>query len=96
MLRLILLTALVACTLGEEKAFEGFKVLEARPNTIEQIKVLSALDTGNERIDFWDPVHRKLGVPTRINVAPENLYFVQDTLNSASIPYTTIIEDVDA
>lgn len=96
MFRLILITTLVACALSVEKAFEGFKVLEVRPQTLEQIKVLSTLDTGNERIDFWDPVHRKLGVATRVNVAPENLYFVQGTLDAASVPYSIIIEDVDA
>lgn len=94
MFKLAIVLCLISSILAAQKSYDGYKVVQVKPATLEQSYHVRGLED-EEGIDFWDPIHYVVDYPTRVMVSQEKLKFVENYLTFANVPYNVIIENVE-
>ncbi|XP_006031902.1 carboxypeptidase A1-like [Alligator sinensis] len=90
---LLVFSALLVAAFSQ-KRFVGDQVLRVLTDKEEHIALLRELEESEDlQLDYWD-VPSKLGLPLDVRVPSQSLQLVKTFLESNSIPYTTMIEDV--
>ncbi|KAK9680830.1 Zinc carboxypeptidase [Popillia japonica] len=89
----LILAILSVAVAAEKVSYEGYKVYELLPANEDQLTLIRSLNK-NQSIDFWSEP-RMLGKATTVMVPPNLQKDFVSTLESASITYSVLIENVE-